>query len=422
VRVLWLGHNLAFPPVRGVLQRNYNLLREVAKRSEVHVLAFDQPKTRPPGVTPEDCVRALREFCASVTWVPLSRQLDGTDRYVLALRGLMSRDPIDMLWLHSREMAEKLRKAIEDSEFDVIHFDTLGLAPYKSVVTTAKTVLNHHNVESSMMSRRASKERNRLTSLYFKLEARKVREAEKRWCPQFGTNLVVSAEEELELKKWAPDANTAVVPNGVDTEYFTPCPDPAGRRLLFCGGLDWYPNRDAMVFFFNAIWPLLASQVPDVEIYVVGRGPPKWLQRLGERDRRVHVTGFVEDVRPYFKKAAAYVCPIREGGGTRLKVLDALAMGVPLIGTSFACSGLGLSDGKHVLLAETPGEFVCKIRQVFDDSELRYRLAAAGREIVERMYSWHAIGQTLFGTYESVAQAKSVTKAREEFRRHMRLG
>jgi glycosyltransferase involved in cell wall biosynthesis len=333
----------------------------------------------------------------------------------------MSRDPIDMLWLQSREMVEKLRKAIEDSEFDVIHFDTLGLTPYKSVVKTAKTVLNHHNVESSMMSRRASKERNRFVAQYFKLQAGKLREAEKRWCPQFGTNLVVSAEEELELNKWAPDANTAVVPNGVDTEYFTPRPDPAGRRLLFCGGLDWYANRDAMVFFFNAIWPLLGSQVPDVEIYVVGRRPPKWLQRLGERDRRVHVTGFVEDVRPYFKKAAAYVCPIREGGGTRLKVLDALAMGVPLIGTSFACSGLRLSDGKHVLFAETPQEFISKIGQVFDDSELRHRLAAAGRKVIEREYSWRAIGETLIDAYKSVSQVKAVAKGREGLGKHIEI-
>ena len=162
-----------------------------------------------------------------------------------------------------------------------------------------------------------------------------------------------------------------------------------------------------MTFFFAAIWPRLSNHIRDVQIYVVGRRPPKWLQRLSTHDDRIHVTGFVDDVRPYFERATAYVCPISEGGGTRLKILDALAMGVPLIGTSFACSGLSLKDGNHVLLADTPEDFAYQIERVLADSALRSILAAAGRDAVERLYSWNVIGKSLIDAYENALLAVS---------------
>ncbi len=163
-----------------------------------------------------------------------------------------------------------------------------------------------------------------------------------------------------------------------------------------------------MEFFFDRIWPRLTEWSTDVQMYVVGRRPPEWLQRLGARDERVHVTGFVDDVRPYFEKATAYVCPIEDGGGTRLKILDALAMGVPVIGTSFACSGLGLKSGKHVLLADTPEDFAHRINQTLADEALRRSLAKAGREIVEERYSWPVIGRRLVDIYFNASRARSI--------------
>ncbi len=134
MRVLWLGHNLAYPPKGGVLQRNYNLLREAAKAYEVHVLAFDQPATRPPGVTPKDCVHALEKFCRRVDWVPFSGGTLKAYRYLLACRGLASRDPFDFHWLRSREMATRLKKVLNVVSFDVVHIDTLGLTQYRPII------------------------------------------------------------------------------------------------------------------------------------------------------------------------------------------------------------------------------------------------------------------------------------------------
>ena len=403
MRVLWVGHNLAYPPVRGVLQRNYNLLRQAAKDCEVHVLAFDQPATRPPGVSAEDCVDALMKFCAHVEFVPLARAGFKAHPYWLGLRGLLSREPYDLNWLRSRTMADRLQRTLARVKFDTIHFDTLGLAQYRTLVSGAGTVLNHHNVESSMMAHRAVNETHLLRRHYWRWEAQKLRRAEQRYCPQFAVNVVVSSEDGATLTGLAPSVETRVVPNGVDTEYFTPRADPSGNTLLFCGGLDWYPNGEAMLHFFDAIWPRLTRLLPDVRVFVVGRNPPKWLQQLSNSDPRVQFTGFVDDVRPYFREATAYVCPIRVGGGTRLKILDALAMGMPLIATAFACSGLSVQHEKHALLADTPEAFVNQILRVLADPVLRTSLATQGRDLVCQDYSWQVIGQSLLLAYRDAS-------------------
>ena len=216
-------------------------------------------------------------------------------------------------------------------------------------------------------------------------------------------NLVVSPEDGEALKLHSPGVKTTVVANGVDTEFFVPRPDPEGRTLLFCGGLDWYPNAEAMEHFFEAIWPRLTRRLPDVQMLVVGRRPQKWLKDLGTSDRRIRVTGFVDDVRPYFRAATAYVCPIRIGGGTRLKILDALAMGMPLVGTTFACSGISVEHGRSVLLADDPDSFVDQVVRLLDDPVLRCELASSGRDLVVRKYSWDVVGRSLHSAYAGAA-------------------
>jgi glycosyltransferase involved in cell wall biosynthesis len=413
MRVLWVGHNLAYPPVRGVLQRNYNLLRQASRWADVHVLAFDQPATRPAGVSIEDCVEALKKYCVHVEWVALSTGWS-KNRYWLGAKGLVSRAPYDLNWLASNSMADRLQRTLGETQFDAVHFDTIGLAQYRNLVRGAGTILNHHNVESSMMGHRAANETRRIPRLYWKMEARKLRRSESRYCPQFDENLVVSPEDAETLRRISPGLSTTVVPNGVDTEYFTPRADPGGHTLLFCGGLDWYPNADAMVYFFEQIWPPLLARLPDLRVVVVGRRPPSWLTDLAKRDGRIQVTGFVDDVRPYFEQATVYVCPIRIGGGTRLKILDALAMGMPLIGTTFACSGISVGHEREVLLADTPEEFARQVQRALSDENLRARLALSGRAVVCEKYSWSVIGDSLSEAYRHAHEHAIAKNANNE--------
>src|SRR6185295_9731744 len=219
MKVIWLGHNLAYPPKGGALQRNYNLLREISRKCEVHVMAFDQPVTRPANVTPQDCVQALSRFCASVDWVSLSSSIMRRTRYGIALTGVMTREPYDLAWLRSAEMADKLREMVERVSPDVVHVDALGLAQYLPAIGLSGSVLNHHDVESTKIELRAKQERNLFLRSYFGLEARKLAAAERKWCPQFNVNAVVSEEEGAVLSQAYPGLTVRVVPNGVDTEY-----------------------------------------------------------------------------------------------------------------------------------------------------------------------------------------------------------
>lgn len=406
MNILWLGHNLAYPPKGGPLQRNYNLLREAAKEHEVHALVFDQPASRPQSVTPQDCVEALSKFCASVNWVPLHTDSFGVGRYWRAFGGLVTGVPYEFRWLRSQEMVVRLQRLINRVRFDVVHADTLGLSPYVPLIPLAGTVLNHHDIESALVQRRASHERNLLWRAFWLQESKNLLAAERRWCPTFDTNVVVSHDEGQLVKASCGDSAICVVPNGVDVQYFTPRPDPGCARLLFCGRLDQLANRGAITYFFESIWPELSRRVKDLEIDVVGKNPPTWLLELSQRDQRVHVPGFVDDVRAYFQKATVFICPITDGGGTRLKILDALAMGMPIVSTTFAASGLALRDGEHLLLADTPEAFVQQVVNLLSGKELRWRLAQNAREMAERTYSWHTIGRSLAAAYEQAAMRK----------------
>jgi len=400
MKVLWLGHNLGYPPKGGALQRNYNLIREVSRKYELHFLGFDQADTRPEDVTPRECVDALSHFCASVDWVPLASGGFGRTRSALALKGLMSGEPYDFLWLRSPEMKSKIESTVRNVMPDVVHFDALGLAQYLPLIGSAATVLTHHDVESAKIRLRALKTSNPLLRAYFNFEADKLAAFERKWCLQFGVNAVVSDEEGRELLIACPGVRVRVVPNGVDTKYFAPRPDPSNCKILFCGSMDMHPNQEAIRYFLDKVWPRLLTQCPDAELCVVGRRPPDWLRQVGETDRRVTITGFVDDVRPYFQKASLCICPILSGGGTRLKILDSLAMGVPVVATKFAASGLLLEHDKHLLLADTEEQFAEHTRRLLEDPSLRSRLVSAGAERVDQLYSWTVVGQSLLDCYE----------------------
>jgi glycosyltransferase involved in cell wall biosynthesis len=176
----------------------------------------------------------------------------------------------------------------------------------------------------------------------------------------------------------------------------------AKPEIIFVGGLSWYPNASAVKRFLAASWPIVRSANPDVSFTVVGRNPPQWLQDYAKRDSRVRPTGFVDDIRPLVENATIFICPIFDGGGTKLKMLDAMSMAKPIVAHPIACEGLDAQHGLHLLVAETPQDFASSILSLLDDAEKRAALGTAARLHVERNFSFAAIGEALADSYASL--------------------
>jgi glycosyltransferase involved in cell wall biosynthesis len=207
----------------------------------------------------------------------------------------------------------------------------------------------------------------------------------------------------------APQARTAVVPNGVDLDFFRAGATPAVRApttLLFFGAIDYHPNTDAMLFFAREVMPLLRSRVPRVRLCIVGRRPPEAVTALRGPD--VEVAGAVEDVRPYLERAAVVIVPLRLGGGTRLKILEALAMGKAVVSTTLGAEGLDVVPDRDLLLADDPATFAAQIRRLLDDPELAARIGAAGRRVVEARYGWGASVERLSAFYGEVLESRGL--------------
>ncbi|MDX1395210.1 MAG: glycosyltransferase family 4 protein [Gemmatimonadota bacterium] len=405
MKVLWLSHNVPFPPTSGVLQRNYHLVRETASRTELHLVALRQRALCPDDAALRAARDELESYCASVRVFDLDWEVSVGSRTRLAAR-LFAEEPYDVVRYSSRPFRAFLA-AGEAPDVDVVHFDTLGLTPYRPALPTRPSILNHHNIESHMLARRASGETNPFRRALYRWQAKKTREWERRHITQFACNTVVSEADAERLEEVRPGVRTAVIANGTDTSFFsTPANDePGNLEVVMVGRHSWYPNRDAAEFFLDDIWPLIVEREPRATWTIVGKNPLPRVVAAAEADDRIRVLGFVDDLRETVRAAAVFVCPYRDGGGTRLKVLDALAMRKAMVSTSIGAEGLPLEPGRHYLLADTALHFADAVIELFRSPERRRELGEAGREFVEAHYDWSGIGARLYDVYERAVAA-----------------
>lgn len=399
MKVLFLSQIVPYPPHGGVLQRGYNLVRELGRGATVHLLAFVHPDVLPTEAACRDSQAALEKFCEAVEYFPLWPKASPVHRIAGLAVGALSTRPFSVLAHRSATFRRRVAELVETKNFDVIHVDTIALAQFLDQRWSIPTVLTHHNIESQLMERRAGAESGLLARLYLRRETQKLMAYEEKMSGTFDVNVFVAQTDEKTLMGRVPGVRTAIVPNGVDIEYFTPNPGKDMPALIYTGGMNMFANRDAVMFFLSEIWPLIRNQVPEVRFFAVGQDPPKELLELAARDPQVIVTGYVNDVRPLVWDATVYVVPLRVGGGTRLKVLDAMAMGKAMVSTSIGCEGLEVRPDEHLLVADSPAQFADKTVKLLRDSRHRDTLGRTARELVERRYSWRMIGGQLLESY-----------------------
>ena len=251
-----------------------------------------------------------------------------------------------------------------------------------------------------MLQIRARRERNIFRKCYFQQEAGRLRKYEKRMCPHFDLHITCSRSDSDRLREIESSLDVTEVPNGVDIEYFRPnWGVQKTEKLIFVGGQGWYPNRDAMEFFATNIWPRISSRHEGISFELIGRSPSQSVLELARMDSRFHVHGFVDDIRSYMNEASVYVCPIRDGGGTKLKILDALAMGKAIVAHPCAVEGIDVSDGVNILLAESAEDFDRCIESFLADPGLRERFERAARRLAVSKYSYDSIGRDMRARY-----------------------
>ncbi len=405
-RLLFLCQTLPYPPDGGVQIRTYNVLRLLAREFDVTALCFYRTGlTRSRGAV-EESTQALGRFATMhVFRIP---QEHSRVRLVWDhLRSVMTGRAYTLFAYDSREFRARLASLLESETFDLVHLDSLDLAGYLPMLGAQPVVCVHHNVESALLRGRALTYRQPLRA-YYRLQARLTEREERRECPRVAINIAVSEQDAQDFRRIAPSAQFVVVPNGVDTVAFTPAGPGERAGLVFVGGHSWQPNRDAMRYFCDEILPLLRAAGSDPEVVWVGQASDAAKAEYATR-YRVRLTGYVDDIRPVVTRAACYIAPLRAGGGTRLKILDAWAMGQAVVSTSVGCEGLDARDGDNILIRDEPAAFAEAVRAVLTDADLRARLGAGARQTAVARYDWEVIGRDMLRSYRALLRADDRT-------------
>lgn len=409
MRILWLKTELLHPVDKGGKIRTYNMLKELKRAHHITYVALDEHES--PGESHE----LATEYCHQLVSVPhRTRPKFSAGFYRELATNLISPLPYFMKKYESPAMRLEIEKQVNSEQFDVLVCDFLQPSVNVPDKLPIATVLFQHNVEAMIWKRHYEVQQNPLKKAYLFNQWRKTRSYEAAACRRFDLTVTVSVEDTRTMREEYGLERVADVPTGVDTDYFHPQGntqvDP--HNLVFTGSMDWLPNEDAMQYFVKEIMPLVRQAIPELTLTVVGRNPYQSLLDLSRSDPRVIVTGRVDDVRPYIARAAAYIVPIRVGGGTRLKIYEAMAMAKPVVSTTVGAEGLPVRDGYELLLADTPETFTAAVVRVLKDQDLARRLGASGSATVRERFGWRGVADQFAGLCKDAAAVKAAQSDR----------
>lgn len=412
-RILFLSQCLPYPPHSGVTRRTYHILRELQQEFDVTLVPFSRRVHQSDDESVALGAAALRRELSDVT-DPVRFKSDHSLGHKLLNHAwsVLSREPYVFHEYGDPSFGKRLREGIGRAQPDMIHVDSLDLYRWLPSLPPLPTACTHHNIESDLLRLQADRIPNRLVRNYIKHQAELLEKVERRLCARFDLNVMTSDIDAERLRVLAPGARTSVIPNGVDVDFFRPSPveDIVPGRAAFLGPTYMFPNRDAVDFFLAEAWPLVRQSCPESTFHLIGKNSADEKARF-ESHPGVTCNGHVPDIRPHFAEAAVSVVPIRAGGGTRLKILDAWSMGKAVVSTSVGCEGLETIDGRNILIRDDPRAFAMAVIQVLRDRELRERLGREARKTAEEYYGWPVVSRKLVTLYQELL-ASGETKLR----------
>lgn len=390
MQILWLKTELLHPVDKGGRIRTYNMLRALKGQHQLTYLTLDS------GTAAPDAAERAQEYCHELIRVPFEEARRRSPRFWLELlSNVASPLPYAVAKYRSPAFQREIERTVRNGGIDVVVCDFL--APSQNVPDRlpCTTVLFQHNVEAAIWRRHADVRTNRLSRAYFGEQWRRMERFERDQCRRFDRVVTVSRADADAIKRDYGVAEVADVPTGVDIDYFRPSGRAMQqpRNLVFTGSMDWLPNEDGVSWFVNDVLPRIHARVPDATLTIVGRNPPPAIQALATRDQRLIVTGSVPDVRPYMEQAAVFVVPLRVGGGTRLKIFEAMAMERPLVSTSIGAEGLPIHHDEHLVIADGADAFADAVVALLGDSPRAAALARRGADLVRANFGWDRVAE-----------------------------
>jgi polysaccharide biosynthesis protein PslH len=407
--ILFVTPFLPSPPSFGAQRRLHELISGLAADNDVSVLSLVDPRE-----DHQQAVRATQAYCTRVVAMANpAYAAAGLRKRLLQLASLASTHSYDWLEHSDTPFAMALEQLLA-KRYDVVQFELAPMASYASACEKLASrrplmCLDEHNIEYDIVRRTAATGAGPLRCAYSAIEWRKLRRDERRVWKRFDGCTLTSVRDQLMLLADAPRVRTEVVPNGVDLEYFRPSPTSivsGAPTLLFFGAIDYFPNTDAVLYFLREVWPSLTARHPGLRLCVVGRKPPPSI--LEYRSASIEVPGMVDDLRPWIDRADAIVVPLRIGGGTRLKILEAMAMGKAVVSTPVGAEGLDVVPERDFLLGEDAESFGRQVSRLLGNPALVRRLGASARRVVSEKYSWKVSVDRLSAFYERLLRARAM--------------
>ena len=388
MHILWIKTELLHPVDKGGRIRTYHMLRALKDRHRVTYLTLDDGQAAP------DAVDRAAEYSDALVRVSHRTAAKRSPRFYGELvANLFSRLPYAVAKYRSPRLTGELRRLVREEQVDVVICDFLAPSLNVPEDLGVPVVLFQHNVEAMIWQRHAEVRRQPLSHVYFAEQWRRMVRFEREECRRFDRVIAVSRQDSKVIRREYGVADVVDVPTGVDTGYFRPSGLVAAEPMdmVFTGSMDWLPNEDGIRWFVDEVLPLIRAEEPGATLTVVGRHPPAAIRDLAEHDPGVRVTGTVPDVRPYVERSALFVVPLRIGGGTRLKIFEAMAMERPVVSTTIGAEGLPVTDGQDIVLADTAGDFAAAVVRLLRNPAERQAVGQRAAAKVRAEHAWDRV-------------------------------
>jgi glycosyltransferase involved in cell wall biosynthesis len=387
MKILWIARTCPYPANDGEKIRVFNLIKNLSHH-DITLVFRAMHDNELQGIP------VLREYCREVRYAYIPSPSTHLTRVRWCLPFVFTRYPISLATVYFKEIADILRELCDKETFDVVHVEHSSLTIYLDALkfkNTPHTILTLHNVDWVRNSRVIANTPPGIYKLFLYYNQLRFQKWETESIMRYDTVIAVSDTDRETIRQMGITNEIDVVPNGVDTEKLKLVPQrTAANSILFVASMDSEANHDGAMFFLEQIYPIIKASVPGATLFLVGRNPRQELKSFDQRDG-ISVTGEVPDVRHYYEQASVAVVPLRSGGGTRLKILEAMALGIPVVSTTVGCEGLQVQNGKHLVVVDDPKLFAAAVIEQFDNDVASQSLVQASRKVVEEQYDWRTI-------------------------------